>query len=139
MGSGIGGDPGVGSGIGGWTGSIGVSARATAGTSCLSHATTRCQEAAMPDHDPAHEAEALYTEEADREWADGAPPNTFPSGETVKADRRDAQTDAGPDREPTEEEEAEVRGRTVDPAVAAAYREATARGAELRGEGRIDP
>lgn len=92
----------------------------------------------MPDKDPAHQPEPEYVEEQDREWHDAEPPNTFPSGETLKADRRDARAEHDPDREPTPDEESEVRGKTADPAVAAAYREATERGASQQGEGRID-
>ena len=90
----------------------------------------------MPD-DPAHEAEAAYVEETASEWADGSLPNTFPSGETLKADRRDAEAAHRPGRGPTPEEEDEVRGEAVDPAVAAAYRAATQRGADQEGEGRV--
>ena len=90
----------------------------------------------MPDRDPAHEAEAEYVEQQDTEWRDGGLPNTFPSGDTVLADRRDAEAPHEPDRMPTPDEEAEAKER-VDPAVAAAYREATQRGVDQEGEGRI--
>lgn len=92
----------------------------------------------MPDDtDPSQEAEAQYAEMEDTEWADGRLPNTFPTGETVRADRRDARADHGPDRMPTAEEEDAVRGRTADPAVTAAYQEATQHGVDQEGEGRI--
>jgi hypothetical protein len=91
----------------------------------------------MPDDDPAHEAEAEYVDQQDREWADGSLPNTFPSGETVKADRRDARADHAPDRMPTPDEEAEAGERAADPQVAAASREATRHGVDQQGEGRL--
>lgn len=90
----------------------------------------------MPD-DPATEAEAVYVEESDREWADGGLPNTFPSGATLQADRRDAAAAHDADRPPTPAEEDEVSGAAVDPAVAAAYEAATARGVAQEGEGRL--
>ena len=90
----------------------------------------------MPDDDPAHEAEAAYVEQQETEWADGGLPNTFPSGDTVQADRRDAQAAHEPDRMPTADE-AEAGDRPVDPAVAAAYREATQRGVDQEGEGKF--
>lgn len=91
----------------------------------------------MPDDDPAHVAEAAYVEETETEWADGSLPNTFPSGETLRADRRDARAAHAADRAPTREEEDEVRSETVEPAVAAAYRDATQRGVDQEGEGRL--
>jgi hypothetical protein len=62
------------------------------------------------------------------------------SGETVEADRRDADREHEPDREPTAEEEraAERRGEGADPEVADAYEEAMERGANVKGEGQID-
>lgn len=59
------------------------------------------------------------------------------SPETRDAERREAQmpADAGP--MPTAEEEAAAEKNTVDPAVAAAEKEATERGANQKGEGRI--
>jgi hypothetical protein len=90
----------------------------------------------MPDDDPAHQPEAEYVEEQDREWRDGGLPNTFPSGDTVRADRRDAVAAHDPDRMPTDDEEAEAK-QQVDPHVAAAYREATQRGVDQEGEGRL--
>ena len=59
------------------------------------------------------------------------------SDATREAERREAQmpADAGP--MPTPEEEALAEQNDVDPAVAAAEKEATERGANLKGEGRI--
>ena len=56
---------------------------------------------------------------------------------TREAERREAQmpADAGP--MPTPEEEAAAEQNTVDPAVAQAEKEATERGANLKGEGRL--
>jgi hypothetical protein len=91
----------------------------------------------MPADDPAHQAEAAYVEETETEWSDGSLPNTFPSGETLRADRRDARAAHDADRPPTAEEEDEVRGELVEPAVAAAYRAATRHGVDQEGEGRL--
>lgn len=92
----------------------------------------------MPhQHDPAHEAEAEYAAMGATEWSHAGLPNTFPSGETVRADRRDAVAEHRADRPPTPEEEAAPGDRRVDPAVSAAYRAATRRGVEQHGEGRI--
>ena len=90
----------------------------------------------MPDDDPAHQPEAEYVEQQATEWADGSLPNTFPSGDTVRADRRDAVATHDPDRMPTAEEEAEAKPE-VDPEIAAAYRAATQRGVDQEGEGRL--
>ena len=59
------------------------------------------------------------------------------SAETREAERREAMmpADAGP--EPTPEEAAAAEQNDVDPAVAAANKEAIERGADLKGEGRI--
>lgn len=56
---------------------------------------------------------------------------------TREAERREAQmpADAGP--MPTPEEEAAAEQNDVDPAVAAAEKEATERGANQKGEGRL--
>jgi hypothetical protein len=54
----------------------------------------------MPDNDPAHEAEAEYVDRQDDEWRDGELPNTFPSGDTVRADRADAEAAHQPDPMP---------------------------------------
>ena len=59
------------------------------------------------------------------------------TSETREAERREAHmpADAGP--MPTPDEEAAAEQNDVDPAVAAAETEATERGANLKGEGRI--
>ncbi|MDQ3108138.1 MAG: hypothetical protein M3Q68_10090 [Actinomycetota bacterium] len=59
------------------------------------------------------------------------------SDETRQAERREAQmpADAGP--MPTPEEELAADELEVNPAVAAAEKEATERGANVKGEGRI--
>ena len=59
------------------------------------------------------------------------------SEETREAERREAMkpADAGP--EPTPEEAAAAEKNDVDPAVAAANKEAIERGADAKGEGRI--
>ncbi len=90
----------------------------------------------MPEDDPAQEAEAQYVEEQDTEWADASLPNTFPSGETLRADRRDAVAAHDADRPPTEDEEA-AGEHPLDPEVAASYREATQRGVDQEGEGKL--
>lgn len=83
-------------------------------------------------------ADAEYAERNDEEWQDPAEPNTFPSGETAKADRRDARAEHDPDREPTPDEERDVEGRRVDPDVREAYEDAMERGANVKGEGQIE-
>lgn len=88
----------------------------------------------MPN--PANDAEQAYIEQQDTEWADPEEPNTVPSGDTVTADRRDAQAAHRADRPPTPEEEAEAPSE-VDPEVARAYEEANERGANVKGEGEI--
>ena len=60
--------------------------------------------------------------------------------ETVEADERDATAAHRADREPTPEEEAAADGHgEVSPESAAAYKEAIERGANVKGEGQIDP
>lgn len=88
--------------------------------------------------EPKPEAEAEYIELEEDEYADPGPPDTFPSGDTLRSDRRDAQVAHEPDRPPTPGEE-EVAPVGVDPAVAAAYEDAAERGAKARGEGRVEP
>jgi hypothetical protein len=90
----------------------------------------------MQPRDPAHQAEEEYVDQQDKEWRHPAEPNTFPSGDTVEADRADARSDHRADRAPTPEEEA-AAPREVDPAVAEAYQEANERGANVTGEGEI--
>ena len=89
-----------------------------------------------PEGGPQHEAEQEYVELEDDEFSDPAAPNTFPSGETVRADRRDALTAGHADRMPTPDEE-EAAPTDVDPSVSDAYRDQIRRGAEVEGEGRI--
>jgi hypothetical protein len=59
--------------------------------------------------------------------------------ETKKADRKDAKAEHDADRPPTPEEERDVEGRKVDPDVAEAYEDAMERGANVKGEGQIEP
>jgi hypothetical protein len=90
----------------------------------------------MTASDPASEAEQAYVDQNDTEWADPDEPNTVPSGNTVDADRRDAQAAHDADRAPTPDEEADAP-EDVDPKVAKAYEEANERGANVKGEGQI--
>ena len=62
---------------------------------------------------------------------------TNPSQETRSEERKDAQVKAGPDREPTPDEEALADELEVDPEAAANYEEMAERGANQKGEGRI--
>lgn len=59
------------------------------------------------------------------------------SDATREAERREATMPADPGPEPTAAEEAAAEKNDVDPAVAAANKEAVERGAEAKGEGRI--
>jgi hypothetical protein len=59
------------------------------------------------------------------------------SNETREAERREAHMPADPGAMPTPEEEAAAELNDVDPAVAAAEKEAAERGANQKGEGRI--
>lgn len=56
---------------------------------------------------------------------------------TREAERREAQMPADAGSMPTPEEEAAAEQNSVDPAVAQAEKEATERGANLKGEGRL--
>ena len=60
------------------------------------------------------------------------------SDATRAADRKDANVSARPDRRPTEEEAALAEQHDVDPEAAAHYEEMAERGANQRGEGRIE-
>lgn len=60
------------------------------------------------------------------------------SDATKAADRADAETTAHADRMPTSEEEAAAEKHTLDPDSAASIKAATERGANARGEGRIE-
>jgi len=90
----------------------------------------------MPHDAPTPEAEPEYVELQDTEWADADLPNTFPSGETLRADRRDARAAHTAD-EGSPADEAAAGDREADPHVADSYREATQRGVDQDGEGRI--
>ncbi len=68
--------------------------------------------------------------------SDGKP--TRPSNDTRSAEREDAQRHAGPDREPTPDEEEIADELRPDPKVAEEYEDAIERGARQKGEGRID-
>jgi hypothetical protein len=65
--------------------------------------------------------------------------STRPDAETKKTEREDAQVKAGSDRPPTAEEEAVAESLPgVDEDVADNYKEMAERGANAKGEGRID-
>jgi hypothetical protein len=66
------------------------------------------------------------------------PDRTSVSDETRAADRRDARATGHADRMPTPDEEA-AAPTSVDPSVAEDYEAALERGANTKGEGRIDP
>ena len=86
---------------------------------------------------PADQAEAEYVELEDSELDE---PETIPSGNTVRADRADAVHSHGADRDPTEDEEiAAERGAKLSPDVSGPYEEALHRGADVKGEGQIEP
>ena len=70
--------------------------------------------------------------------ADESFTHTRVSDETREAQRRDEQMDRSPGRPPTPEEERAAEKNRLDPAVAATEKEATERGANQRGEGRIE-
>jgi hypothetical protein len=60
------------------------------------------------------------------------------SDATHEADRHDAEVKAKADREPTPEEEREAEKNTLDPEDARKIEEQYKRGADAKGEGRID-
>jgi hypothetical protein len=60
------------------------------------------------------------------------------SDATHEADRRDAQVTGHADRPPTEEEERLAEQQTLDPSVVDHEKEMAERGADQKGEGRID-
>jgi hypothetical protein len=93
----------------------------------------------MAQNRPGTEPEQEYVERNDDEWRDPASPNTFPSGETVEADRRDADRHGSADRPPTAAEAKAAEGLEVDAHVADSYRAAMERGANVKGEGEIEP
>lgn len=84
----------------------------------------------------ATEPEEEYVARTD-EYLDEPEPQTTPSGDTVRADRRDAAVGHQPDRPPTPDEEERAEQLELDPEVAESYREAAERGAHAKGEGRI--
>jgi hypothetical protein len=61
------------------------------------------------------------------------------SSETEQAEHQDQQQTAKADRPPTEDEERAAETQKLDPEVAAAYEEAAERGANIKGEGQIEP
>lgn len=64
---------------------------------------------------------------------------TRPNSETKKAEREDAKVKAGPDDMPTAEEEAVADELPpVDESVSESYKEMAERGANQKGEGRIE-
>lgn len=69
---------------------------------------------------------------------DDAAERTVPSDDTVEADREEAVSGHGSDRPPTHEEEELAEQTGLDPDVAESSRDAFERGANERGEGRID-
>ena len=89
----------------------------------------------MTDSD---QAEQEYVEKNDEEWRDADEPNTFPSGDTLTADRADAAAAHDSDRPPTPDEE-RAAPTEVDRDVSTAYEEAIERGANVEGEGDITP
>ncbi len=62
---------------------------------------------------------------------------TRPDMETEATEEEDARSAHVADRPPTAEEEAAAEEEELDPEVAATYKEAIERGAELKGEGEI--
>jgi hypothetical protein len=68
--------------------------------------------------------------------SDGNP--TRPNNDTRATEREDAQQPHQPDREPTPDEERQAENLKLDPDVAKSYEEANERGANQKGEGRID-
>lgn len=80
------------------------------------------------------------SEQQDVTLANDVPPGdelTRVSDETRQSERRDALKPADAGAEPTPDEEAAAEQNDVDPAVAAANKEALERGANAQGEGRI--
>ena len=81
-------------------------------------------------------AEGEFAEMQDTEWKDPSLPNTFPSGSTVDADRRDADAQHVPDDvDPSVDLDAVPE--SVSESVAAAERASLERGANVKGEGEI--
>lgn len=65
------------------------------------------------------------------------PDQTRPSYATRSEEAAEARRPAGPDREPTAEEEAAAEANRLEPSVAEHESEMTERGARQQGEGRI--
>ena len=91
-----------------------------------------------PEPTEGQPAEDAYVELQGEEWQDSSEPNTFPSGETLEADRRDATAAHEPDPVEPGSEDLDAPDR-VDPSVAEAERASLERGANLEGEGEIVP
>ena len=64
---------------------------------------------------------------------------TKPNAQTRQADQADAHAEHGAPEIPTPEEERAAEQNTVSPEVKENYQEATERGANQEGEGRITP
>jgi hypothetical protein len=64
--------------------------------------------------------------------------STRPSNRTRDAEREDAQTKSHADREPTSDEEKRAEQNPLDPNAAEHYEDMAERGANQKGEGRID-
>jgi hypothetical protein len=62
---------------------------------------------------------------------------TRPSAETRGAEREEAETRAGADREPTGDEAERADARPLDPEVAEHEQEMAERGSDQKGEGRL--
>ena len=74
----------------------------------------------------------------------GKPDNADPdlarlTDETIEEERREAGITASPGDDPTPEEERAADRNTLDPEVARRNREAIERGANVKGEGQIEP
>jgi hypothetical protein len=63
--------------------------------------------------------------------------HTRPDSETADEEEAEASRAHEADREPTEDEERAAERNTLDPAVAEHYKEATERGAAVKGEGEV--
>lgn len=59
--------------------------------------------------------------------------------ETIEEERREARVTASAGDEPTPEEERAAERNTLDPEVARHNREAVERGANVQGEGQVEP
>jgi hypothetical protein len=61
------------------------------------------------------------------------------SSETEQAEQEDQRQTARADRPPTQDEERAAETQKLDPKVAEAYEKAAERGANVKGEGQIEP